>query len=107
MLTIDSLHRRLPILVNPCGDFYTPTFPEDYGEGNAMGDLLSGTTRYHFQRLVIREKSLLRRNKWKANRELLQFDHFPAGWQILEGRPYITPDSITPEQARKETNVKV
>ena len=107
MLKVNSLHRRLPILVNPCGNFYTHTYPEDYGEGNAIGDVLSGATRYCFQRLGIQEKSLLRRCKWKAERQLLQFDHFPAGWQILEGRPYMTPKHITPKQARERTSVKV
>lgn len=103
MLKVDSLHRRLAILVAPDGNLYTPTSPKDYCEGQAMADMMMGKAGYSFQRLGIREKSFLRRRKWSAQNELLQFDHFPKGWKILEGRPYQMPKRITPEQAEKGT----
>ena len=101
MLKVDSLHRRLPILVAPSGNFYTPTSPKDYCEGQAMADMMMGKQGYSFQRLRIREKSFLRRRKWSAQNELLPFDHFPEGWKILEGRPYRMPKRITPGEAEK------
>ena len=100
MLKVDSLHRRLPILVAPAGNFYTPTMPRDYCEGQAIADLMMGKSRYSFQQLGIREKSFLQRSKWVAGNELLLFDRFPKGWEIIEGRPWKSPKYITPEQAQ-------
>ena len=101
MLKVGSLHRQLAILVDPDGNFYTPTCPKDYSEGQAMGELLAGKRLYCFQRLGVQEKSFLRRSKWVAEEELCRFDHYPRGWEILEGRPWQTPRKITPEKARK------
>ncbi len=102
MLKVDSLHRRLSILVDPDGNFYTPTTPEGYCEGQAIADVMSGKGGYSFQRLGVRERSFLRRKCWVAENELLQFDNFPDGWEIVEGRPWASPKRITPEQAKKE-----
>jgi hypothetical protein len=101
MLKVSSRYRRLAILVDPDGDFYTPSCPEDYSEGQAMGEMLLGKRLYCFQRLGVREKSFWRRTKWVAEVELCRFEHYPRGWEILEGRPWKTPKTITPEKARK------
>ncbi len=101
MLKIGSLHRHLAILVDPSGDFYTPTTPKDYCEGQAIADVMLGKRGWSFQRLRVREGSFLRRSSWVAENELLQFDDFPEGWEILEGRPWCSPKRITPSQARE------
>ena len=102
MLKVDSLHRRLSVLIDPDGNFYTPTTPRDYSEGQAMADMMMGKKRYSFQRLGVRERSFLRRRSWVAGSELLQFDNFPKRWEIIEGRPWETPKRITPERAEEE-----
>lgn len=102
MLKVDSLHRRLSVLMAPDGNFYTPTTPRDYSEGQAIADLMLGKSKYSFQKLSIRWSSFrtpLKRSKWIAGEELREFDDFPKGWEILEGRPWDSPKSITPEQA--------
>ena len=102
MLETDSQHRRLSILLNPSGNFYTPTYPEGYCEGQAVADTMLGSSRCTFQRLEIQEKSFLQRSKWIACANSLTFDSFPKGWKIIEGRPWQTPKSLTPEQAREK-----
>ena len=101
MLKAESQHRRLPIVVSPRGTFYTPTSEEGYGEAEATADLLSGKNSYAFQHLWIREATFFWRSKWVADEELLQFNHFPKGWKLLEGRPYQMAEAITPETARE------
>ncbi|KKK69788.1 hypothetical protein LCGC14_2930550 [marine sediment metagenome] len=100
MLKVDSLHRRLSIVMDSDWNFYTPTTPEGYCEGRAMADVMSGKNSYSFQRLGVREKSFcLWWSNWVAGNELLQFDDFPERWKIIEGRPWNTPKRVTPEQA--------
>lgn len=108
MLKVNSLHRRLPILIAADGNFYTPTTPKDYSEGQAIADVMSGRSSYSFQRLSIRNqpslkrkglRAFLERSRWVAGDELLEFQDFPKGWEIVEGRSWNTPKSITPEQA--------
>ena len=106
MLKVDSLHRRLSVLMDPDGNFYTPTTPRDYSEGQAIADVMLGKGGYSFQRLGVRERSFLRRRCWVAENELLQFDNFPEGWEIVEGRPWASPKRTTPEQAEKGKNAR-
>lgn len=107
MLTPGKTYNRLPIIVSPNGEFFTPTTPKGYGEGQAIADVLSGRSRYFFQRLRVEETRFLRRRVWKAEPDVLEFeDQRQKGkpsiihdWQILAGRPFRAPEKITPNQA--------
>lgn len=104
MIKADTVHRKLAIIVSPDGEFFTPTTPENYCEGQAIADVLSGKSNYTFRRVKIREKSLRKlqvRDKWIVQAVFVRFNHYPEGWEILEGRPFGFPKKITPEQARE------
>ena len=99
MLRIDSIHRKLPLLVAPSGNFYTPATERGYTDADAIVSCLTGKGSYCFQQVGIQEPAVLRKSKWRAGEHLLTFNTFPPGWRILEARPHCTPTALTPEQA--------
>jgi len=109
MLTPGKTYNRLPIIVSPDGEFFTPTAPKNYGEGQAIADVMSGRSRYFFQRLRVEETRFLKRRVWKAEPDIVEFeDRREKGkpsvihdWQILAGRPFQVPESISPSIAEE------
>ena len=111
MLRFGSLHRKLPIVVDPSGDFYTPTTPRGYNYGNAIADCMLGSKRCSLQRLSVQkvffpgERSFIplrrfrRADRWVAQVSLVEFDSFPKDWRILAARSYRLPNALTPKQA--------
>jgi hypothetical protein len=111
MLGFGSLHRKLAIVVSPSGDFYTPTSPKDYDEGQAIAECMMGSRKCFFQRLAVQEMyfpdfhsfiplpRFRHADQWIVQMGVIETEDFPEGWRILEARSYCVPNALTPKQA--------
>lgn len=102
MLKEGKRYFRLPIVLSPDGEFYTPTTPPNYTEANAMADCLLGRKSYFFQKLVAIKHPFWRRLVWRATEDVADLeDDDVLRWDILAGRPFKMPRPITPRKAEE------
>lgn len=85
MMTPGTRYRKLAIVVSPDGEFYHPTSPDEYGEGDAIADTILGKWCFTFQKLEIEKTRFLRRKIWQTTEKLEQFEGRGSidGWKPL------------------------
>lgn len=107
MLIPGSTHPKLTICVSPQGEFWHPTYPEGYCEGQAIAETMLGVRKFFFQRVEIQKQRSFfsTRLVWKALDETRRVDNL-QNWQILRGRAYLMPLPVGPQEAQHLRNQK-